>query len=495
MKINNHIRSINKYIIAVIFCCIHFISLSQILTTSPYSRYGLGDLNLTTFAPSTAMGGSFIAHQQDTIAPFFINIANPASLSGIRLSTFELGGQAQFSTISNSNTSIKTKTSNFSYAAVGFPLKNFGGAAFGIMPYTSVGYNIATSEENTPTGTMTYKFNGNGGINKAFIGTGIKPFKSQYYKFMRSASRDTLMKNHAYAKIKKVKVVKQLLSEFALGASANYLFGNINQKTDVIYPGSTYFNVKRNRSVQVSDFAFNFGLQTNFTIDSMKYHGKDTILKGKKVEFKNKLKIGFGFYANTPKALNAKQSNVLYNYTLNSLGNEITAYNDTILNSQDVSGKIKLPLELGFGLSLKKGESLTLLADYATTNWSGYKYFDTPTANFKNSTRVSVGLSYLPNKLAFGKSNYYKRIMYRCGASYNDGYLDIKNTALTCYALTAGFGLPVGIGRFDDLAVVNLSVQYGKMGSLSNNLLKEDYWRFVLGFTFNKRWFIKYKYD
>ena len=488
-------RFINKYIIAVIFFCVYHISFSQILTTSPYSRYGLGELNLATFAPSTAMGGSFIAHQQDTIAPFFINIANPASLSGIRLSTFELGGQAQYSTISNSSTSIKTKTSNFSYASVGFPLKNFGGAAFGIMPYTSVGYNIATTEENTAIGTMTYKFNGYGGINKAFVGAGVKPFKSQYNKFMHSAFRDTLLKNNEYSKIKNAKFGKQLLSELALGASVNYLFGSINQKTDVLYPGSTYFNVKRNRSVQISDFVFNFGLQTNFTIDSIRYHGKDTILKGKKVEFKNKLKIGFGFYANTPKAINAKQSNVLYNYTLNSLGNEISAYNDTILNLQDVSGKIKLPLELGVGLSFKKGESLTLLADYATTNWSGYKYFDTPTVNFKNSTRVSVGLNYLPNKLAFGKSNYYKRIMYRCGASYNDGYLDIKNTALTSYALTAGLGLPVGIGRFDDLAVVNLSVQYGKMGSLTNNLLQEDYWRFVLGFTFNKRWFIKYKYD
>jgi hypothetical protein len=26
-------------------------------------------------------------------------------------------------------------------------------------------------------------------------------------------------------------------------------------------------------------------------------------------------------------------------------------------------------------------------------------------------------------------------------------------------------------------------------------LLQEDYVRVVLGFTFNKRWFIKYKYD
>jgi hypothetical protein len=62
----------------------------------------LGELNLQTFATPAAMGGSFIAYHQDSIAPFFINAANPAGLAGIRLSTFELGGQAQFTKISSS---------------------------------------------------------------------------------------------------------------------------------------------------------------------------------------------------------------------------------------------------------------------------------------------------------------------------------------------------------------------------------------------------------
>ena len=68
---------------------------AQNLTSSPYSRYGLGEINNQSFATSQAMGGSFIAWHQDTLAPFFINTANPASLAGIRLSAFELGGQFQ----------------------------------------------------------------------------------------------------------------------------------------------------------------------------------------------------------------------------------------------------------------------------------------------------------------------------------------------------------------------------------------------------------------
>lgn len=476
------------------FILVSTFSFSQILTSSPYSRYGLGELNSQTFSNSSAMGGSFIAYHQDTIAPFFINAANPAGLASIRLSVFELGGQAQFTKISSDVTSINKKNTNFSYGSIGFPLKRFGGAAFGIMPYSTVGYKITSIEEVNSIGSIKYVFQGDGGYNKAFLGAGFKPFRKQESKFLHSAKHDSLTKYNKSAKYKRIKFGKQLLSELSIGATGNYLFGTVNQTTDIIYPGSiTYYNTKRQRSIHVSDFTFNGGLQTHFTIDSVKYHGSDSLKKGHRVELKQKIKVGFGFFINTPMGIQAKQSNIIYNYSLDGFG--VERPKDTILNSTGNTGTIMLPLEMGFGFSIKKGEKLTLLMDAATANWSGFKYFDTPNTEFKNSYRVSAGLNYVPNKLAFGSSNYIKRVQYRLGLSYSDGYLDIKNTRIANYAITAGLGLPVGIGRFDDIAVVNISAQYGKMGTVSNNLLQEEYVRLILGFTFNKRWFIKYKYD
>jgi hypothetical protein len=460
---------------------------SQILTSSPYSRYGLGELNLQTFAAPAAMGGSFIAYHQDTIAPFFINSANPAGLSGIRLSTFELGGQAQFTKIISNSESQNKKNINFSYGSVGFPLKRFGGAAFGIMPYSTVGYKITSIEDNSNIGTMKYVFQGEGGINKVFIGCGVKPFKSQLYNFYKSQKADTLIKYNYTAKFKRKKIFNELISELSVGATANYLFGTINQVTDVIYPGTaTYFNSKRQRSLQVSDFVFNGGIQTHFKIDSIKTHGQRRILK-------QKIIIGIGAFVNTPSSINAKQNNIIYNYALDGFGTERPK--DTVLNSQDVKGSVKLPLEFGVGLSIKKAEKLTILLDAATTKWNNFSYLNAPTVEFKNTYRFSTGLNFIPNKIAFGSGNYFQRVQYRLGASYSDGYLDLKNTAITNYFVSAGLGLPVGIGRFDDIAVVNISAQFGKMGSLNNSLLLENYTRIVLGFTFNKRWFIKYKYD
>lgn len=487
MNKHKHISFLKTFIFTLTFLSSITISYSQILTSSPYSRYGLGELNLQTFAVPAAMGGSFIAYHQDTIAPFFINAANPAGLAGIRLTTLELGGQAQFTRISNSASSVNKKNINFSYGSVGFPIKRIGGAAFGIMPYSSVGYKINSVEEQTNIGTMNYVFKGEGGINKVFLGTGLKPFRKQFSKFQHSAYADTLVKYKQTAIYKSKKFAKQLLSELSVGITGNYIFGTINQTTDVIYPGSiTYYNSKRQRSIQVNDFVFNGGLQTHFTIDSIKTKGQRRLLK-------QKIKVGVGFFINTPSAISAKQSNIIYNYSLDGFG--IERPKDTILNSQDIKGTITLPLEMGLGFSIKKGEKLTVLMDAATTRWSGFKYFNTPSTDFKNSYRVSAGLNYVPNKLAYGSSNYIKRIQYRLGVSYSNGYLDLRNTMISNYFVSAGLGLPVGIGRFDDIAIINISAQYGKMGTVTNNLLQEDYVRLVLGFTFNKRWFIKYKYD
>lgn len=479
--------------VAFVACFLN-VSVAQVLTSSPYSRYGIGELNTQTFASSAGMGGSFIAYHQDSIAPFFINAANPAGLAGLRLSTFELGGQGQFTTIRSGAASIQKKNINFSYASLGFPIKKLGGIAFGIMPYSTVGYKITSTEDVASVGQMTYVFQGEGGINKVFLGSGIRPFQRQLTAFYNSSQYDTLVKYQQTDKFKRIRFGKQLLSQLSIGATANYLFGTINQTTHVLYPGSiTYYNSKRERTVQISDFTMNGGIQTHFTIDSVRYHGADTLRKGHRVALKQKMNIGIGCFASAPMSIRAQQSSIIYNYAIDGLG--VEKPKDTILNSQNNPGMITLPLEVGLGFSVKKGESLTWLLDAATTHWSGFKYFDTQNNVYKNSYRLSMGLNYVPNKLAYGSSSYLQRVQYRVGASYSNGYLDLKNTRIPNYCVTAGLGLPVGTGRFDDIAIVNISAQYGKMGTLTNSLLQEEYVRLILGFSFNKRWFIKYKYD
>ncbi len=78
------------------------------------------------------MGGAYAAVKPDSTAPLFMNTANPAAIADIRLTTYELGGMALFSKFSNTVTDVKTKTSNFSYASIGFPIRKKAGGCFGI---------------------------------------------------------------------------------------------------------------------------------------------------------------------------------------------------------------------------------------------------------------------------------------------------------------------------------------------------------------------------
>src|SRR3972149_2468308 len=75
----------------LIFNFFFLISFSQSITNSPYSRYGLGELQYSGFANNIPMGGIYSALQNDTTAPFFINVSNPASHASTRLTVFDFG--------------------------------------------------------------------------------------------------------------------------------------------------------------------------------------------------------------------------------------------------------------------------------------------------------------------------------------------------------------------------------------------------------------------
>jgi hypothetical protein len=454
---------------------------SQNSTFSPYSRFGLGELNSAAFAQIGGMGGSYIGFKPDTTAPLFINVANPASISGIRLTTLELGGIAQFSEFNNGASKVKTKTVNFSYGSLGFPIKQRAGAAFGILPFSNVGYNLKSDTwSDAVGGYITNKYVGEGGINRVFLGFGILPFKKVLTKFYSSAERDTLIKYKQTKKYKNKKFAKQLLSDLSLGVRGDYLFGNVLQTSSVIYPGSiNYYNTRRYRSVNYGDVTGCFGLQTSFVIDSV----------GKR-ELKKKVRIGFGYFVSIPNTIEVKNSYLAYNYSLNGFGDEVAK--DTFIYVIDQKTSVRLPLEQGIGMSIKKGEMLNIAVDASYTNWQQFRYLDNVNT-LKNSYRVSFGLNFVPNKYAAGSGAYIRRIQYRIGAFYNTGFLELKNTMINNYAATVGLGLPVGL--FRQFSMVNLSAQFGQMGSVNNGLMQEKYVRIIVGFTFNDKWFNKFRYD
>ncbi len=113
-------------------------------TTSPYSRYGIGDLQDYAFGRTIAMGGAAIASRYDRQ----INLANPASYNAIDSLgfMFEFGIDGRGSKYKNDLGSTNANDINFQYFAMNFRVSNYVGAALGLTPFSDVGYDVNVME-------------------------------------------------------------------------------------------------------------------------------------------------------------------------------------------------------------------------------------------------------------------------------------------------------------------------------------------------------------
>lgn len=473
-----------------------FQSNAQSPTSSPYSRFGLGDFAPNkVFAQSAALGGSGIALKNDTLLPLFINPSNPASYSSIRLTTFEVGLNTIFNKYSNNASSSKGNNTSFNYLALAFPIRQNMGACIGVMPASSVGYKITETSEIENIGSVTELYEGDGGVNNLFIGVAGTPFGKSFKKFLSSRALKELKDSGRYDIVRKKMFVKRWLSTLSIGANGYYYFGTINNTSRVIYPSqSNFFNTAQSYQTQVKSFTGSFGIQNTFTIDSVRA-GKDTLKTSptygqkKRRDLKQNIEISWGYTYSLNNDLRAYYSNFAYTFLYK--GNGINEYiRDTINYVQDQRTNITLPTMHGLGISIRKGNKLNIVADYQMQLWSGFKY-ENEKAQFADMKRVSFGAEYIPNKLANTKGNYWKKIQYRVGAKYNDGKLLINNQRVNEYGVTVGLGLPVGMNRA--LNTFNIAAEFGKIGNKS--LVEHNYIQIKLGFAFNDRWFLKYKYD
>ncbi len=463
-------------------------STGQTSTSSPYSRYGIGDITGKGFGQSASMGGTTIAVQNDTVPYFFINTANPASYSNVRLTTAELG--AAYNRIQLESSSNKQTINNvsFKYIALAFPFKKWWGGSFGLVPFSSVGYKVSDHQDITNIGGVDFLYQGSGGINQVYFGSGIKPLYGLPRIFINSKKYTRLLKANNKAEIAKALKRKKSLQNLSVGANISYLFGSIENSRRSIFSGSYYplsssssLNTFKGTNTRVSDLYFDYGTQYSFTFDS---------LKGRDLKENVKLLLGATFSAQSN--LSAKIDSISYNYYTR---NNYEVVQDTIENIKGSKGSITFPLSFGFGVGLKKGDRWLFAADFAIQNWSNYQAFN-QTQGLKNSMRVSIGTQYIPNSKSSGLENYYKRINYRMGLRYAQTALELKNTQLTEQAISFGLGFPVGRNYLlQNFSMVNIGLEIGHRGTTTNGLIQENFIKATVGFTINDRWFVKPKID
>lgn len=415
---------------SVFFLLFSTLAIGQIQIASPYSRFGIGDLSDNANAWNLSMGGISYGLRSNS----HINFANPASFTAFDSTSFlfEGGVTGTLVTLTSNLQSATRNHATLGYLLFGFPVTKFWRSSFGLLPFSDVGYNVETPGNVEGIGPVNRFYTGSGGINRFFWGNGIAISK-----------------------------------KFSVGFTLSYLFGSIDREAKVIFPDSVFLvGTKVNNYTTVSDIYLNYGAQYSFNLK------KDIVLTA-------------GAVFATGSSIKAKTDMLTSTFFLGSSGIEFTK--DTIQQTSAKNGTILIPAMFGLGFSCEKPDKWIVGADFKWQNWKKFKAFDV-SDSLVNSFQVNAGAEIIPNINSY--SNYLKRIRYRIGVVYNSSYLDLRGKHLNEYAVSFGFGLPLrGVKT-----VLNLGAQVGTRGTTEANLIKESYFKVVIGFSIYERWFVKRKY-
>jgi hypothetical protein len=443
-----------KIFITILLAFIAFGAQSQSTATSssPYSRYGLGDISNTGIMPQNiAMGG--IGTAINNVGWLSnANPLNPASYGFINLTTIDIGIYSSALILQQTGQSTQANENfRLSHIAFGIPVTHNSALSFGLQPYSQLGYNY---KQNLPRGFGTsspadtnstnYVYQGEGGLSKAYIGYGIT-----------------------------------ILKHLSIGANVSYIFGDLKQSQSTEIPGLFgTLNSTTEEDNTIGGFNYDYGAQYAFDLTSTKH-------------------LTLGYSASVGSKLNTQSSYIVSQFTFDSNGVANLAA-DSVINQQGVLGKVQLPRINHYGISYVEDGKFLVGADLTTGNWSNLT-IDGVNQGLLNSKTFNIGGQYTPDINAI--NSYWSKVDYRLGGMYDQSYMNVANptgggsTNIKSYALTFGLGMPLRPSFTNSFYKINVAVEVGQRGTLANGLVKEDYFNLHLGFLLNDKWFLRRKLD
>lgn len=425
-------------------------------SNSPYSRYGLGDIFPNSNISTRGMSG-ISAGYADIYSVNFNNPASYASFFAKRETkskkleygrvVFDAGLNLENRTLIAPNTpqSFTSSDAYFSYLQVGVPLRKNWGLSFGLRPLTRVGYKINRNERlidpitHNPIDSAVTQFNGNGGSFLPYIGTGVG------------------------------------IGNLSLGVNAGYMFGKKELSTHraLLNDSVSYYASEHNTNYSFSDLFFNAGLQYLIDIGPSK-------------------KLRLGLSGNWKQTLNGSQDILRQTFTLGSAGETLQI--DSVYQQDDVKGQVVYPSSYTGGFvytSFKNdGRGFLVGVDYTQSKWNEYRFFGQKDS-VQDSWKLAVGGQINPKP----GTNYFSHVTYRFGFSVGKDYIKVQDN-LPVFGASFGLALPIRTSPLAPYQVnaVHLSFEYLKRGN-KDNALKENLFRFSVGFNFTDFWFVKQKYE
>ena len=142
---------------------------AQNMTCSPFSRYAYGDMNENVPTGYRAMGGVGIGMRSNRA----INAAQPASYTACDSLTFmmDVAASASWSRYKDASGMKNKANGNLEYLTMQFPLwKRWISMSLGLLPYTSVGYDISIADSLGSDYHFTKSYTGSGNISEVYGG-------------------------------------------------------------------------------------------------------------------------------------------------------------------------------------------------------------------------------------------------------------------------------------------------------------------------------------
>ena len=411
---------------------------------SPYSIFGIGDISKEGTAYNKSMGGTGIATRNKR----FINYLNPAAVTARDSLSFmaDFGLAQNNKMFAQGDIRSGNNTFNIYDFVMTFPIWRSSAFMVGITPFSDVGYDFSSIEKDPDiignTGNISYDSYGTGSVYQAFIGAGATFWK-----------------------------------KLSVGAEMIYYFGNLDKLTDMNYSDNSYRSLNSGSEISLNGVTGKFGLQFE-----QKLGGNVSMI------------VGATYRLGT----NVKGYSTTFSYANQS------SVTDTLRYSVDTLDKagMKFGDELGIGISFKGGEQWSAEFNYLRSDWSNTGVDRVPgfavsgTSKFTSTVSDSfrAGFEITPNRNDI--RSYLKRCSYRAGLYYDKSYYKLDGNSVNSMGLTLGVTLPIetdnSYGRHNG---ISLGVDIGQKASVRNNMIRERYVMFVIGFNIHDLWFIKNQYN
>ena len=406
---------------------------AQNTSNSPYSRFGIGDLQTVQNPRNMAIGGLSVG----LTGARDVSVHNPASYMNLdSLSVhFDISVQLTLSRLHEQqedvNVTANTNSASLGQISFAFPITHWWKSCFGLTPNSNMSYNVTTEFSGDPNlGRYYQNYNGHGGLNQVFLG------------FALGTNR------------------------VAVGANVNYHFGSFTRNTllsfsDTVlrYPSQT----SHSKHIEANGVSFDLGIQYTQPLSS-------------------RYQLGFGLRYTPHYALNASRYIESFSITPGGIGDSILPF------APSESGTLRLPDRYTAGLSFERLGRWVLGAEYTMVNFKNYREFS-ENPNFGQAYTFRVGGELKGRRL---DNNFLNRLNYRAGYHYGSkNYVIFQDEEIKQFGVSFGVGIPIR----RSFSRVDIAMEFGRKGRASEGQIQENYGRIVLGISAFDQWFIRGKFD